>query len=225
MRRSISVVPSCPTFSKRPQLRLCCQRTTGRKKCVVVSGAYKDPYSILGVSRTASKSDVKKAYRKKALQLHPDVNKAPDAREKFMECKNAYQEIIANRRSDSFDKEPRRASGTRQNEPRRQQEKEEEFYGLGDLFRDLEQEWATSQGTSGEPKGLWEELADIGEEFVEFLEKGIGIDSKTPQSSAQNMRDEEAKTRYRAAPQDGTKPTRKLDIDEELEELRRKMGL
>eukprot|EP00889_Picochlorum_renovo_P001393 jgi/Picre1/28423/NNA_003827.t1 len=31
-----------------------------------------------------------------------------------MECKNAYQEIIANRRSDSFDKEPRRASGTRQ---------------------------------------------------------------------------------------------------------------
>lgn len=41
----------------------------------------------------------------------------------------------------------------------------------GDLFRDLEQEWATSQGTSGEPKGLWEELADIGEEFVEFLEK------------------------------------------------------
>lgn len=77
---------------------------------------------------------MKKAYRKKALQLHPDVNKAPDAREKFMECKNAYQEIIANRKSDSFaesfDKEPRRASGTRQNE-RRPQQQEEEFYGLG----------------------------------------------------------------------------------------------
>lgn len=46
----------------------------------------------------------------------------------------------------------------------------------GDLFRDLEKEWATSQGTSGEPKGLWEELADIGEEFVEFLEKVSLID-------------------------------------------------
>ena len=104
---------------------------------MVVSGGYKDPYSVLGVSRTASKSEVKKAYRKKALQLHPDVNEAPDAREKFIECKNAYQEIIGNRKSDSFTdsfgKKPRRTSGTRQNEPRKQQE-QEEFYGLGTWF-------------------------------------------------------------------------------------------
>jgi len=47
---------------------------------------------------------------------------------------------------------------------------------VGDLFRDLEKEWQDysrsrqSEGDPSVPKDLWEELADIGEEFVEFLE-------------------------------------------------------
>ena len=40
-----------------------------------------DYYSILEIERNASKDEIKRAFRKKARQLHPDVNKAPDAEE------------------------------------------------------------------------------------------------------------------------------------------------
>ena len=44
-----------------------------------------DYYEILEVSREATKEEIKSAFRKKARTLHPDVNKAPDAEEKFKE--------------------------------------------------------------------------------------------------------------------------------------------
>lgn len=50
----------------------------------------RDCYEVLGVTRSASEDDIKKAYRKLARQFHPDVNKDPDAGEKFKEATESY---------------------------------------------------------------------------------------------------------------------------------------
>jgi len=50
----------------------------------------RDYYKVLGVDRNATADQIKSAYRKVARQLHPDVNKAPDASERFAEAQEAY---------------------------------------------------------------------------------------------------------------------------------------
>ncbi|NES99016.1 MAG: molecular chaperone DnaJ [Sphaerospermopsis sp. SIO1G1] len=51
----------------------------------------RDYYEILGISRDASKEEVKQAYRRQARKYHPDVNKEPGAEEKFKEISRAYE--------------------------------------------------------------------------------------------------------------------------------------
>lgn len=50
----------------------------------------RDYYEVLGVQRSASKDQIKDAYRKLAMQFHPDRNKSPEAEEKFKEISEAY---------------------------------------------------------------------------------------------------------------------------------------
>src|SRR5919107_365569 len=52
----------------------------------------RDPYDVLGVGRTADETTIKKAFRKLARELHPDVNAHdPDAESKFKEAAEAYE--------------------------------------------------------------------------------------------------------------------------------------
>lgn len=52
---------------------------------------YKDYYETLGVARNASHDEIRKTYRRLARKFHPDVNKSPDAENKFKEIAEAYE--------------------------------------------------------------------------------------------------------------------------------------
>ncbi|SIT82442.1 molecular chaperone DnaJ [Edaphobacillus lindanitolerans] len=55
----------------------------------------RDYYEVLGLSKSATKEEIKKAYRKLSKQYHPDINKEPGADEKFKEISEAY-EVLSN---------------------------------------------------------------------------------------------------------------------------------
>lgn len=62
-------------------------------------------YKVLGLSSTASKEEIKKAYRKLALEFHPDKNKSPDAHEKFIEINEAYLILYDDEARAKYDRE------------------------------------------------------------------------------------------------------------------------
>jgi molecular chaperone DnaJ len=63
----------------------------------------RDYYEVLGVQKTAPKDEIKDAYRKLALQYHPDRNKAPDAEEKFKEISEAYAVLSDDEKRSQYD--------------------------------------------------------------------------------------------------------------------------
>ncbi|HEY1294757.1 MAG TPA: molecular chaperone DnaJ [Chloroflexota bacterium] len=64
----------------------------------------RDYYEILGVARSASDDDIKKAYRRLALQYHPDRNQAPEATERFKEATEAYQVLSDSEKRSMYDR-------------------------------------------------------------------------------------------------------------------------
>jgi len=62
-----------------------------------------DHYTTLGVARSASADDIKSAYRRLARQLHPDVNKAPDAQKKFASVQQAYEVLSDSEKRKLYD--------------------------------------------------------------------------------------------------------------------------
>ncbi|WP_404337522.1 molecular chaperone DnaJ [Planococcus rifietoensis] len=63
----------------------------------------RDYYEVLGVSKDASKEEIKKAYRKLSKQYHPDINKEADASEKFQEVKEAYEVLSDEQKRAQYD--------------------------------------------------------------------------------------------------------------------------
>jgi len=65
---------------------------------------YKDYYKIMGLSRTASQDEIKRAYRKLARKYHPDVSKEKDAEAKFKELGEAYEVLKDPQKRAAYDR-------------------------------------------------------------------------------------------------------------------------
>lgn len=63
----------------------------------------RDYYEVLGLSKSASDDEIKKAYRKLSKKYHPDINKAPDAEEKFKEITEAYEVLSDPQKRAAYD--------------------------------------------------------------------------------------------------------------------------
>ena len=63
----------------------------------------RDFYEVLGVSKSASKDEIKSAYRKLAKKYHPDINHDADAPEKFKEVQEAYDILYDDQKRAAYD--------------------------------------------------------------------------------------------------------------------------
>src|SRR5680860_890249 len=63
----------------------------------------KDFYKTLGISKSASQTDIKKAYRKLAVEYHPDKNKTKEAEQKFKEISKAYEVLSDPQKRQTYD--------------------------------------------------------------------------------------------------------------------------
>ena len=92
----------------------------------------RDYYDILDIGRDASEEDIRKAFRKKALDYHPDRNKSPGASEQFKEVNEAYQVLTDPERRRRYDRFGHAGVGNGSASGGRQGF--EGFGGFGDIF-------------------------------------------------------------------------------------------
>jgi len=94
--------------------------------------ANRDYYDVLGISKTGTDEDIRKAFRKKAMEYHPDRNKNSDAEAKFKEINEAYQVLSDPNKRAQYNRFG--AAGVGSNGGDRPFEGSDVFGGFGDIF-------------------------------------------------------------------------------------------
>jgi len=114
--------------------------------------AKRDYYEVLGVTRDANVAEVKRAYRKRAMEFHPDRNPGnPEAEEHFKECAEAFEVLSDDQKRqlyDQFGHEGPRGAGFQGFS-----DSEEIFSHFGDLFGDLFSNLGFAGGRGGRRAG------------------------------------------------------------------------
>lgn len=124
----------------------------------------RDYYATLGLSRNASPDEIRKAYRGLARKLHPDVNKEPDAAERFSEVQEAYDVLSDDEKRKAYDQFGRAGVGASAGRPSGWQES-----GGGRTYT-----WTHTGDFGGA------DLGDYASIFEEFMGAGrTGFDTRT----------------------------------------------
>lgn len=95
----------------------------------------RDFYEILGVTKSASGEEIKKAYRSKAIQFHPDKNPGnKESEEKFKEAAEAYEVLSDNEKRAQYDRFGHKQSGGGRGYQSHEMNMEDIFSNFGDIF-------------------------------------------------------------------------------------------
>jgi len=133
----------------------------------------RDYYEVLGVSRNASDEEIKKAFRKLALEYHPDRNKSDGASEQFKEVNEAYQVLTDSKKRASYDRFGH--EGMAQNGARGF-DGFENFGGFGDIFESF---FGGGSATRGRSRTVPRRGADLQYSVtVEFEEAAFGTEQE-----------------------------------------------
>jgi molecular chaperone DnaJ len=133
----------------------------------------RDYYELLGVQRTATEGEIKKAFRRLARELHPDVSEDPNAEERFKEVVEAYEVLSNAERRDLYDRFGHAGLRSRGFTPT-----SFDFGTLGDLFSAFFGDDLFGVGTRA---GRSARGGDVAAEIeIELAEAATGVEREVP---------------------------------------------
>jgi len=138
-----------------------------------VATTERDYYELLGVERTATEADIKKAFRKLARELHPDVSEDPDAEERFKEVVEAYEVLSNAERRELYDRFGHAGLRSRGFTPT-----DFDFGTLGDLFSAFFGDDVFGVGTRARRSSRGGDVA--AEIQIELTDAAAGVEREVP---------------------------------------------